>query len=349
MVSVPDEAAAFHESLDGLELATDSIERAGARDFVGIGPSSRDLARLTIRRPVRTALDLGTGSGIQALLAARHAERVVGVDVSERALQVAKRNAALNGIENVEWRLGSWLEPVAGETFDLVLANPPYVISPENEFTYRDSGEPGDALVRRLLGELPDVLEEGGFAQMLCNWAVASDGDWRSPLETALDGRACDAVILRANLFTPDDYAKIWSRDRAQIERWTAHYRDLGIDSIAYGMVVLRRRTGRNWRRSLIAKASPTDGAGEHLLRLFTGWDRVRAGDVGAVRPGPGARLVRRLSLEDGTERITLEVHPNVGFAARLDPAAADALARSEPLPPGQAERLVGLGLLTAA
>jgi SAM-dependent methyltransferase len=357
MTSAPD-AQSRVESYDGLELASDPLDRVRERDFVGIGPGSRTLARLTIRRPVEAALDLGTGAGIQALLTARHARRVVGVDVSERALEFARANALRNGIKNVEWRLGSWFEPVRGKRFDLVLGNPPYVISPENNRIYRDSGEPGDALVRRLLGQLPDVLSEGGFAQLLCNWAVGLDGDWRSPVETAFAGRGCDGVILRFDVLDPAQYAESWNRDlegrdgsafRAVVDRWCTHYRELGIGSIAYGMVVLRQRTGRNWIRAFVVPAAPTEGAGEHLLRLFTGWDWVREGGGGADRPAPGAKLVRRVSLEDGSERITLEAKPNVGFAVRVDAAVADALLRGEPLSPEESKRLVGLGLLTPA
>lgn len=64
------------ETYDGLEVSSDSHERATEADFVlGVGPSSRMLAQLTIRRSVDAALDLGTGSGVQALLASRHADR----------------------------------------------------------------------------------------------------------------------------------------------------------------------------------------------------------------------------------------------------------------------------------
>lgn len=351
MASVSDlPADARLETYDGLELAADPIARADEPDFVGIGPASRTLARLTIRRPVRAALDLGTGTGLQALLTARHAERVVGIDVSERALELASFNARLNQIENVEWRLGSWLEPVRAELFDLIVANPPYVISPESELMYRDSGERGDALIRRLVGELPDLLADEGFAQMLCNWAVGPDGDWRAPLEAAFTGRGCDAIILCSKVIAPREYAELWNSGlEERVDRWCAYYRELGIEAIASGMVVLRRRAGRNWIRALAVPAAPTEAAGWHLLRLFTGWDWVRAGGLGRVRPAPGARIVRRVSLEDGSDRTTLEVRPNVGFAARVDSTVADALLRSEALRPREAKRLVGLGLLAPA
>jgi SAM-dependent methyltransferase len=355
MASVSDDGGYQLETYHGLELRSDPVDRGDERDFVGVGPASHTLARLTIRRHVRSALDLGTGTGLQALLAARHAERVIGVDISERALELAKLNARQNRVENVEWRLGSWLEPVRGERFDLVLTNPPYVISPESELIYRDSGEAGDALVRRLLGELPAALSEGGFAQVLCNWVIGSDGDWRSSLEAAFRGRGCDAVILRANMFEPTEYAKMWNRSLAlrdgaafkrRVDEWGSYYRELGVEAIAYGLVALRRRPGRNWFRAFVVPASPTDAAGEHLLRLFTGWDWVLEGGAGKVEPAPGARIVRRLSLADGSEHTTLEVRPNVGFAARVDPTVADALSRSEALPAAETQRLVGLGLL---
>jgi SAM-dependent methyltransferase len=358
MTSGSDEPAGLRLGrYDGLELVGDPLDRGSNPDYVGgANPGAQMLAKLTIRRPVRRALDLGTGGGIQALLAARHADLVVGVDISDRALAIAESNASRNGVANVEWRTGSWLEAVSGERFDLVLANPPYVISPESELLYRDSGERGDALVLRLLAEMPIVLEEGGFAQMLCNWAVGADGNWRSPLAAAVAGRGCDAVFLCFTRVAPEDYAALWNLDvalrddtafRNRVESWTEYYRELGIEAIAFGLATLRRRSvERNWTRAIVVPAAPTDRAGEHVERLFTGWDWVRAGGKGSVRPAPGSRLVRRLSLEDGTERVSLEVRPNVGFAVPVDAETADMLASGRELPSAERRRLGGLGML---
>lgn len=97
----------------------------------GINPTTVLLAQMTIRRPVQTALDVGTGNGVQALLAARHACRVVATDINPRALNVTAFNALLNGVANIECRRGSFYEPVDGEIFDFISINPPFVISPE--------------------------------------------------------------------------------------------------------------------------------------------------------------------------------------------------------------------------
>ena len=103
------------------------------------------LAGATVRRPIGSSLDLGTGCGIQALFAAAHSDRVVASDVNPRAVALATLTMALNGAGNVEMRTGDLLDPVAGETFGLVVANPPFVISPSERYLFRD----GDAAGRR--------------------------------------------------------------------------------------------------------------------------------------------------------------------------------------------------------
>jgi methylase of polypeptide subunit release factors len=348
MGSVPERHR--RERYDGLELASDPSDRADERDFVvGVGPAGQTLAALTIRRPVASALDLGTGQGLQALRAARHAERVVAVDVNARALEYAAHNAELNGIENVEWRQGSWFEPVAEERFDLIVANPPYVISPESGLTYRDSGEPGDALVLRLLGELPAYLEEGGFGQLLCNF-VPRPGDWPGTIKDATAESGCDVVVLKYSDIPPDEYAEGWNQSLrsadhrafdAAVERWVTHYREQGIDSIAFGMVILRRRSdGPSWFRAIHAPGGPTEGAGEHVERLFTGRDWELANPDVAPRLSYAAdtRIVRRVALPDGEERARLEVYPNAGFAVPLR--------GSWPPEAPEIRRLIGLGML---
>ena len=157
---------------DDLLVASDRHDRVGSADIVpGVQRPSDLLARLTIRKQVGSALDLGTGCGIQALLLARHCARVIATDISERALVFARFNAALNGADNIEFRHGSYLDPVAGELFDLVVSNPPYVISPESRFVFRDSGRRGDELCKELIDALPPYLNDGGFATVLISWA----------------------------------------------------------------------------------------------------------------------------------------------------------------------------------
>ncbi len=98
------------------------------RDHVlGIGGASMSLARAVIRTPVRRALDLGTGCGIQALHLDGHCAEIVATDINERALRLAGATARLNGM-SWDLRRGSLFEPVAGERFDLIVSNPPFVV-----------------------------------------------------------------------------------------------------------------------------------------------------------------------------------------------------------------------------
>ncbi len=93
---------------------TSKIDSADPDLVLWPNPTSRLLSRLTVRRPSRATLDLGTGTGIQALLAAAHSEKVVATDLNPRAVAFAVFNARLNGIENVECLAGNGFEPVAG-------------------------------------------------------------------------------------------------------------------------------------------------------------------------------------------------------------------------------------------
>ncbi len=102
-------------------------------------PTSRLLSRFTVRRPSRATLDLGTGTGIQALAAAAHSERVVATDLNSRAVAFALFNARLNGIENVECLCGNGFEPVAGRKFDLIVSNPPFFITPAAQYLFCDN------------------------------------------------------------------------------------------------------------------------------------------------------------------------------------------------------------------
>ncbi|MBC7373306.1 MAG: class I SAM-dependent methyltransferase, partial [Frankiales bacterium] len=150
------------------------------QQVLGVGAASLTLAAATPRTPVGRTLDLGAGSGIQALLAEGHSSTVVATDASPRATAYALLSGALNG-QVLDARTGDLLAPVAGELFDLVVSNPPFVIGPHSRYTYRDGGLDGDELCRRLVGELPRHLVEGGHAVLLANWLhiEGEDGDAR--------------------------------------------------------------------------------------------------------------------------------------------------------------------------
>jgi hypothetical protein len=310
----------------------------------GIQAPSVTLAKLAVRRQVDSALDLGTGCGIQALLAAKHAGRVVATDVNPRALAFAAFNARLNGIDTIELRLGDAFAAVEGERFDLILANPPYVISPDTSYAYRDSDLPADEICRRIVGEAPAHLTEGGFAHVLVSWTHDPEGDWAAPLRSWVEGSRCDAWLLHYRTNDPLTHAASWLRPLGEadpvaheraLDRWTGHLRDLGVEAIGYGAVVLRRRgSGEAWLREDPLPLDRLESAGEHTLRVFAAQDlleRTSDGELLDVRLAltPHHRLEQQLEAADGgfgVQAQTLELTDGLCFTVGVDRHTASLL-----------------------
>jgi SAM-dependent methyltransferase len=328
-------------TIGGVILAGDVPSAWGDENFVtSLSVPGRTVAYATVRRDVGTALDVGTGSGIQALLAAQHAERVVGTDVNPHALWLAELGQQLTGIDNTTWIEGAWFEPARGERFDLVVVNPPVTISPDHALLARDSAMGGEDLSRQMVRDAADHLADGGFATVLCNWSHRAGG-WEMAPRDWVAGVGCDAVVI--NVASQDALAYAMGnlldhpgQDPAQtaesIKRWTDHYRQTGVELIAIGLVVLRRRTaGTPWVQAFQASGAPSGWGGDQLERMFAG------GDFLASRSGAEVfrdllatpwrlvdhRLDQRLVHENGAYATggALLVHePGLGVSAPVDP-----------------------------
>jgi len=314
-------------------------------DYVtGLNAPAVLLASLTVRRPVANALDLGTGNGIQALLAAHHSERVTAVDINPRAVAFARFNAALNGYRNIECAVGDLFEPVRGRRFDLITCNPPYVISPESEYVYRDSGEPGDSLCRRISGSLPEHLAEGGFGQLLISWVRPAEGDWSEPVRPWFEGRGCDAWLLHYRTEDPLTHAAKWLRPNSLdglagypqgIDRWLEHYRRHRIEAIGFGALLLRRREGvPNWTRCDDLRAGGSSASAQ-IVRVFAAQDFLAAHpDDEAVLDGrfalvPEHRLDQSLQAVDAAWELkssTLTLTEGITFSGSVDVGSAEVL-----------------------
>ena len=141
----------------------------------------RALARIPVNSASHVA-DLGTGSGAIALAIAKERPHtaVIATDASAAALEVARGNAARNGITNVEFREGDWLAPLAGETFDLIASNPPYIAEGDPHLDRGDlrfepptalsSGEDGLDAIRSIVRDAPARLAPGGWLLLEHGW-----------------------------------------------------------------------------------------------------------------------------------------------------------------------------------
>jgi methylase of polypeptide subunit release factors len=224
-----------------------------ADHVLGLNSAATTLAQLAIRRPVDRALDLGTGCGVQALHLASHVETIVGTDINDRALAMAALTARLNGVK-LELRNGHLFEPVRDETFDLIVSNPPFVISPRSELIYRDGGMGGDELCRRFVMEAPRHLTDGGVCQLLANWMHVRGEQWQDRLRGWLLRTGCDAWIVQREVSDPAEYIELWLKDaglhgspvyRERYEEWLEWFDAQLVEQIGFGWITLRKTSGK--------------------------------------------------------------------------------------------------------
>lgn len=296
-------ASDLGELATGGRLATDHV--------LGAGGASLTLAQVTVRTPTRRVLDLGTGCGIQALHAARHAQQVVATDISRRALSFAAFNVALNtqaGAE-VELRHGSMLEPVEGERFDLVVSNPPFVITPHagaagravadalGDYEYRDGGRAGDDLVRDLVLGVGGILAPGGTAQLLGNWEHRRGEPWTERVGSWLDEAGLDGWVIQREVLDPAEYAETWIRDggttpdrepdawAAAYGAWLDDFASRDVEAVGFGIVTLRRPVAGapTLRRLEEHTGSVRQPLGAHIARSLAGHDWLASRDDAAL------------------------------------------------------------------
>lgn len=336
---------------------------------LGLGGASRTLAELTVRRPVGRALDLGTGCGVQALaLAGRagdpghagqprppgRAAHITATDISTRALNYAAFNAALNGVE-LDLREGSMLAPVVGEQFDLVVSNPPFVITPRTAgalpaYTYRDAGGTGDAMARDLVTGLAAHLAPGGIAQLLLNWEIHDAADPFARVRTWCEESGLDAWVIGRERADPSEYAETWLRDGGTTpERdaeawqrgylaWLADFEDRGVAEVGFGYLTLHRpATGQQqWLRTEEVGHRPPGPLGEVIAATLAAKDALAGLDDAALPALPltvAPDVTEERHYRPGSahpEVIMLHQGGGLGRSVRADTALAAVVGASD-------------------
>ncbi|VEI16964.1 N5-glutamine S-adenosyl-L-methionine-dependent methyltransferase [Actinomyces viscosus] len=330
-------ASDLGELVTGRPLAPDHV--------LGIGGAGLTLAGLTPRTPVRTALDLGCGCGIQTLYLLRHAEHVVATDISARALAFTAFNAALAGVSltaelgsdadsaagtgRLELRQGSLLESVAGRRFDLIASNPPFVLTPPAVreaglplMEYRDAGGP---VLPALVAGLGEHLEPGGSAVMLGNWehrSGAGGSSWRDAVGSWIP-KNLDAWVIEREVQDPVEYATMWLRDGgltperdadgfdAALEAWIDDFEAHGIEGIGFGYLIVHRPVCRRrpWRVMEEVATSGEGVLGPHVSAVVAAQDRLAGLDddaVAALRPVLAPDVTEERHLVPGAGEPTL-------------------------------------------
>jgi SAM-dependent methyltransferase len=335
---------------EALLLASDwpaAAERPMRSDHVlGAGPTAALLANATVPAKLGSMLDLGCGCGIQALLAAPSADHVVATDLNPRAVGIAAFNAALNGLD-VECLEGDLFEPVSGRRFDLIVTNPPFAISPEMRYLYRDSELGGEGIVRKLISSAPEFLTEGGYCQVLCNWPHFEGREWKEDLRRTLAATKCSAWVLALGEFEPDMYASGWIRqtlegDRerfgSELDEWLRFLERQRITAVSFLFVTMRRTSGLAWFDLDELDGGLGGPVGAHLLRCFQARETLAGtGDeeLLGLRPrvAEDVRLAQELAPKaEGWTAIDSRLKVAVGlpFSGVVDAHVANLLVRCD-------------------
>ncbi len=309
-------------------------------------PSTLLCYHLSVQAPVGSTLDLGTGSGVLALQAAKHSGNVVATDLNARARAFCVFNAALNGVDNLEFREGNAYEPVRGERFDLILANPPFFVTPTVRRVYSDNSMELDGFCRTLVRQAPGHLNENGYCQMLVEWVQLKGQPWRERMEEWFEGLGCDAWVMVDYMRSSLDYSLIRvqeDRDEmagagAQADRtntWLKYFEDHQVEAIYGGMIMLRRRTGKNWVRMEELQVIPSRPFGDFMRRVFESRDYLETHsdeELLAARPllPASAHLKKQFDISPGGWKLTgvdLQLGEGLPYSLALQPQVADFVA----------------------
>lgn len=320
--------------------------RACTDHVLGVSSASTTLAQLTTSEPVDSALDLGTGCGVQTLHLQGHARRIVATDLNPRALALARLTTGLSGVD-VDFREGDLYGPVVSETFELITTNPPYVMSPPvgPRLTYREANLPGDELVANVVRGGARRLAENGTLQVLGNWAHTQSQSWEDRLNDWIAPTGCDALVLQREVLDVYEYIEIWLADAGltgspryaqRYREWLDYFSALGITAIGMGWINLRR-AGRERPMVRIedwphAVAQPVGGAIEHYF-AEVGAAGLSVADVLASRWRLTADVGQETLGEPGAEdpeHIVLRQSTGLRRAMALDSATAAVLGASD-------------------
>jgi len=333
--------AAFllHPWFDGLLVLADNLG-SGADAVMGPGAGTDHLAGLLPARPPGRALDLGCGAGSLALLAARRgATRSLGVDLNPRAIEIANANARLNALD-AQFLVGDGVEPVKGETFDLVLSQPPFVARPAAQAprTFLDGGARGDELPLRFMAEAARVLGPGGRAMILVQ--APEDGAGADTLmdriQRALGTTHAQVLSIvgkgpspstQAAVFASFEDPELGPRYAAVARGYLDHFQALGIRAMTGGLVVLSRPapdvdSGRRYALALAVARAYYDAA--TLDQFLRGLDlvegRAEAVERACLRISAHARIAQEgseIAETPGAQAIIRVVPPGIGTELR--------------------------------
>jgi carbamoyltransferase len=211
-----------------------------------IGMDSHGLVQTAPRNACGRLLDLCCGSGVQGLVGCRYSVEVVAVDLNPRGVRFARFNAQLNGVSGYEVREGNLYEAVGDETFDVILANPPFVPSPETSLKFRDGGADGEAILRLVVEGAAARLNPGGRLCVVTD--LVDVGSYSAKLRRWWGSDEMEGLVLTTAdrdeiLFSvPHCHAPFGQGVReynAELSKWVQSFRRAGLQAVNFGYILV--------------------------------------------------------------------------------------------------------------
>jgi carbamoyltransferase len=300
----------------GLYIATDHRYMLLPEDQIDedpvmyLGMDSMGLVYSAPRYAVDCVLDLCTGSGVQALTASRYAHHVVGIDINLRALRFARFNAQLNGIEQVRFRSGNLYGAVSGK-FDTILANPPFVPSPNQDYRFRDGGASGEEILAQIISGSAEHLTTDGRLFIVTD--LVDLPTYQNKLARWWQGGAANQLILHTAdrddiLFSvPHSHAPFGQtlpEYQAELDRWLGNFHGAGLTAVNFGYILIKRlptaRTSTYYQRTI---HNPHQSIESQVRQYFRQRDRLAHPQVG---------------------KCYLALHPDLCFRCEIDPRTGE-------------------------
>lgn len=222
--------------------------------------------------PCERFLDLGAGTGVAALSAAsRYARNSWACDITPRAAHFAEFNRRLNGINNLTVGCGDLYDPVASLRFDRIGCHPPCVPVAEPTHIFRDGGEDGEQILRRIVEGLPDHLDPGGRFYALGMGSDREGESFEQRLRRWLGAHANDFdILLVADVIrTPESLRS--PRGDQEREHWSQVFQKYRVKHLFFGIILLERHaeSRRAYAHRTLASARSTWRETEWLRGLM--------------------------------------------------------------------------------
>lgn len=246
-----------------------------------IGMDSLGLVHTVPKYLSKNTLDLCTGSGIQAITASCYSKRVVGIDINPRAIRFARFNAQLNGVSNIKFIEGNLYIPIGNEKFDTIVANPPFVPSPDTNLNFRDGGNNGERILEAIIKNAEIHLSDAGnlfivtdlvnvhqYEEKLNRWWGVAKAD--KLILTTADRN--DVLFSIPHCHYP--FKQTIEKYNNELDLWIQNFNNSSISSVNFGYILIKKGGNSFYSKSIY---NPTQGINQKVTEYFEQIDMLHS------------------------------------------------------------------------